>query len=258
MVQDGPTVVSSNREGLANSSSEKQVGCMETSMVAVMVPTTDLVVTNPLAIMKEYLHSYSVTQAGIPSFEASTFVAPNTLKNSLYDNLREKLKSWPWCFWSFKQKISSLIDETADLDEHLSSQRKCEFRELAPLLVQAIETHTELKGNNVSTEALSFEVYQLDAKIFESRRQVKHFVETLEDDETHIEDLPEHVENFDNSTVILTQELEQSTLRRNEAIDRIQTVRTWRFQFWLHKIQPLLSLQISNDKKKLVLLGELN
>lgn len=63
-----------------------------TPNVTIMIPTADLVVEDPLAIMKEYLHSYSVSQTGIPNLEVSTSTKSDVLADSLYDNLEEMLK----------------------------------------------------------------------------------------------------------------------------------------------------------------------
>lgn len=116
----------------------------KTPSVAIMVPTTNFEVVDPITTMKEYMRSLSTSKLKSQSIEALTSTCYGIVVNPLFDDLRriqekhggsilEALTKMP----ELKQQFFDLIDEIIENQEGLCSQRKQEFDNLLHFLLKS-------------------------------------------------------------------------------------------------------------------------
>lgn len=95
IIQDESNNMVTNDEILTPSVSQQQVilrgPSIVTPSVTIMVPTTDLIVTDPITTMKECFLSYYTQQVKSQDIEALTSIGFAILVNPLYDDLRKML-----------------------------------------------------------------------------------------------------------------------------------------------------------------------
>lgn len=136
--QDEPNITTTNEEVSTPLLPQQQVTPTNPSTgfpsVAIMVPTTDLVITDPISTMIEYMLSFYTPQVKSQDIDTSTLTRAEVVGNPLYDNLSEMLNQHGDDMLEaltkipdLKQRFPDLIDEVIEREAGLSVRRKQEF-----------------------------------------------------------------------------------------------------------------------------------
>lgn len=211
-----------------------------TPTVAVVVPTTDLMVADPVAALREFMLSFSSSKSQVernpPSTAPSYDVAPffEELKRILHQhgcNIFEVLNKLP----EVKRRIFELVKLISEHQEHLAIQQRHQFQELAPLLSRILKSQTDLEGKGVIRDALEYEAYQLNEENFETLQRLETVNETLQDGEDQILELNAQATTFENSIAHLNKEIQQLTLQHKEVTTRAHHIQ--------NMISPILEVK---------------